>query len=311
MPVPVPAPLLDGDGGAGSGDGGRGAHRGARPPRPERESGSERSFLRELPILIGVAVVLAVVIKTFLLQAFFIPSGSMENTLLVGDRVLVNKLVYDFRDPHRGEIVVFNGTKSCAGTPAGPPAKACAWPEVPASETASSPATGVSGLLRKIQSFVGLGSSGDHDFIKRVIAIGGDTVSCPPTSDNPSYCDKVVVDGVPLQETGYVFEDNHAVFAPVKVPKGDLWVMGDHRGDSSDSRYNGTIAVSSVVGRAFVTVWPIGRFGGHEVPQDFNQKFPQQAAGTAALPPVAGLVGALPLTWVSRRVRARRRRASR
>jgi signal peptidase I len=293
--------------------------------RREQDRAARRSFWRELPILIVVAVGLALLIKTFLLQAFYIPSGSMENTLKVSDRVLVNKVVYDFRKPHRGEIVVFNGKK--AGNN---------WPNV-RTDTEVTPSSGISRVLRDIQSFIGLGSPNDHDFIKRVIAVGGDTIECPAVSPGSNDCSGVVVNGVKLDESSYTYgtasdgqtaiktsDPTHA-FAKVVVPKGELFVMGDHRDDSNDSRFNGTITVSSVVGRAFVTVWPLSRFGGHGVPKDFSGKIPAgtsslkpspaeavrtsaltSALTSAALPPVAGLAGALPIVGLNRRRRRRK-----
>jgi signal peptidase I len=275
-------------------------------PRKHRHAEHRRSFWRELPVLIIVAVGLALLIKTFLLQAFFIPSGSMEKTLAIGDRVLVNKLVYDFRDPHRGEIVVFNGKKACTNASVAP--TGCGWGNL--NESTVSPANGISRILRDIQSFIGLGSPNEHDFIKRVVAVGGDTVSCPAVVGNLTYCDKVTVNGVALDESGYVLPENqsHDVFGPYKIPKGQLWVMGDHRNNSNDSRSNGSIAISSVVGRAFVTVWPPSHVGGHGVPKDFNQHFTTSALGTAALPPAAGLAAAVPVVLIRRRRLLRRAR---
>ena len=310
--VAAPAPAAGGASGGPEGPDGPDTTD-AATPRHARDRSSRRSFWRELPILVVVAVGLALLIKTFLLQAFYIPSGSMENTLKVSDRVLVNKVVYDFRDPHRGEIVVFNGKK--AGNN---------WPNV-RTDTEVTPSNGISRVLRDIQSFIGLGSPNDHDFIKRVIAVGGDTVECPSVSPGDiNDCDGVVVNGVKLDESSYTYgtasdgvtaiktaRPTHH-FDKVVVPKGELFVMGDHRDDSNDSRFNGTIKVSSVVGRAFVTVWPLSRFGGHGVPKDFNGKIPagtgaleptfaESAMTSAALPPVAGLVGALPIVGLNRR----------
>jgi signal peptidase I len=216
------------------------------------------AIYRELPFLVLVALVLALLIKTFLVQAFFIPSGSMERTLhgcpgCSGDRVLVNKLLYDVRPIHRGEIVVFRGPESWA-------------PEV----TLSRPGNVVTRVLRSIGSAVGVAPAGEKDFIKRVIAVGGDTVQC---------CDsrgRVTVNGHPLDEP-YVYQDDHAPFGPVTVPKGRLWVMGDHRSFSYDSRghmsdgQDGTIPVGNVVGRAFVIVWPPSRWRVLGVPGTFRQ----------------------------------------
>jgi signal peptidase I len=196
-----------------------------------------RSFWRELPFLALIALVLAVLIRTFLIQAFFIPSGSMEPTLhgcrgCSGDRVLVNKLVYRVRDPHRGEIVVFRGPPS--------------WQDT-------------------------VEAKHDKDLIKRVVGVAGDHVIC---------CDpqgRITVDGQPLTEP-YIFPgaDPSDQQFDVIVPQGRLWVMGDHRDDSADSRAHlddedGTIPVGDVIGRAFVKVWPPSRWGLLPVPRTFQQ----------------------------------------
>ncbi|MDQ1650397.1 MAG: signal peptidase, partial [Frankiaceae bacterium] len=187
----------------------------------------QRPLSQELPVLLVVAILLALLLKALVVQAFFIPSGSMERTLLIQDRVLVNKVVYRFRDIHRGEIVVFNGK----GT------------DFTQSESVIPPPTNAAGkAVRKVQSVLGLGAPGERDFVKRVIGVGGDTVAC---------CDaqgRVTVNGVPLDEP-YIFENSPLElpatsggrpFAPFKVPEGQLWVMGDHRGDSADSRIHGS-----------------------------------------------------------------------
>ncbi|MDX6224636.1 MAG: signal peptidase [Frankiales bacterium] len=215
-----------------------------------------RGLRGEIPLLVLVALALALVIKAFFVQAFFIPSESMEKTLhgchgCNGDRVLVNKLVYDFRGIHRGEIVVFRGPPSWGA-------------EVPTSPASHNP---VRRFLRGIGRAVGAAPPSEKDFIKRVIGVPGDTVQC---------CDakgRVVVNGVALDEP-YLFEDDHAVFGPITVPKGRLWVMGDHRGASGDSRshqddHQGTIPERNVIGRAFVKVWPPHRFGMLPVPRTF------------------------------------------
>ncbi len=191
----------------------------------EQQTQRRSTFWRELPILIAVAVVVAILVRAFVLQTFYIPSESMEHTLNINDRVLVNKLVYDFRDPRRGEIIVFNSPPSWRGDP------------------------------------------NETDFIKRVIGVGGDHVKC---------CDdqhRLVVNGHPLDES-YLNQDggDGAIASPdpfdVTIPKGRLWVMGDNRYHSGDSReqyvrthdiMDATIATSAVIGRAFVIFWPLNR----------------------------------------------------
>jgi signal peptidase I len=246
-----------------------------------KEKKKPRPLSHELPVLLVVAIVLALLLKAFIVQAFFIPSGSMERTLLIKDRVLVNKLVYRFRDVHRGEIVVFNGngtgfTQSESVIP--PPRNA------------------VGRAVRSVQRVVGLGAPGERDFVKRVIGVGGDTVAC---------CDaagRVTVNNVPLDEP-YVFENNPLdagrTFAPIKVPDGDLWVMGDHRGDSADSRINGPVPQDRVIGRAFVRVWPVNRSGFLRVPPTFSTIH-------ASAPLSLGLIGAPGLLVLHRRRRRKR-----
>jgi signal peptidase I len=279
--------------------------------------GKGRSWWIELPILLAFALVLALLIKTFVVQAFFIPSSSMENTLEIGDKVLVNKLVYDFRPIHRGDIVVFNGDGSWYPAPAqSPPLLTRLWDSV----------TGLFGT-----------APGVHDLIKRVIGIPGDHVAC---------CDsrgRVTVNGVPLNEKSYLYPGNAPsnVRFSVTVPPGRLWVMGDHRAVSWDSRGhqqdpgNGTIPEDKVVGRAFLIVAPIRRWGVLSIPATFQQQALSQSAAAlaaspvpiaAALPaagavisgplaPVAplglGLAGAFPLTWLQIRLRRRVRRVPR
>jgi len=258
------------------------------PPAEGKGRKPAGSFLKELPFLLLVALGLALLIKAFLVQAFYIPSGSMENTLQVKDRVLVNKLVYRFRDIHRGEIVVFNGLDSFT-------------PEVRVVPPSNPVLRGLQSAARGI----GVAPPGEEDFIKRVIGIPGDKVQC---------CDakgRVQVNGVALDEP-YVYQDNHQPFGPVTVPKGRLWVMGDHRQFSADSRSHtldpggGTVPAQKVIGRAFVRVWPLSRLGVLSVPDTFHEKKKALAAGLApvAAPYALGLVGAIPLTLLRRRQRA-------
>ena len=268
------------------------------------------SWWVELPILLVFALVLALLIKSFVVQAFFIPSSSMENTLEIGDKVLVNKLVYDFRSIHRGDVVVFNGDGS--------------WDPVPAR-----PAPLFSRLWGSVSGLFGT-APGVHDYIKRVIGIPGDHVACC----NPKG--QVTVTGVPLSETSYLYPGD----APstqrfsITVPPGRLWVMGDHRSVSWDSRGhmsdpgNGTIPENHVVGRAFVIVAPISRWRILPIPGTFQQPQLTASAATApglkafrapgasllaalalpGAPAAAGVAAALPLTLVQRRIRRRLRR---
>jgi signal peptidase I len=283
------------------------------PPAPGRHKQSKGSFFRELPFLVLIAFVLALLIKAFLIQAFYIPSGSMQQTLELRDRVLVNKLVYHFRDIHRGEIVVFNGLDNFA-------------PET----TIAPPSNGVQRVLRSVSSAIGVGAPGEKDFIKRVIGIPGDRVACctdghvtvqPPGAAKP----------VVLHEP-YLYEDDHQVFcqagagaqncppgAPgVLVQSGRLWVMGDHRGFSADSRAHiddanhGTVPINKVIGRAFVIVWPVNRATVLSVPDTFTSGFrAPAAAAVAAAPYLLGLAGAFPVNAVRRRaVRRFGRRAA-
>ena len=267
------------------------------------------SFFRELPFLIVLAFLLALLIKATLIQAFYIPSGSMEQTLLVRDRVLVNKLVYDFRDIHRGEVVVFDGEGSFT------------QPEFQLAE----PSNGLQKVLRQVTGAIGLGAPAEKDFIKRVIGLPGDRVSCCSNGHvtvQPAGSDRAVE----LVEP-YVFEDNEQVFceagkdeqacppgAPgVLVPEGRIFVLGDHRGASSDSREyltngdNGTVPIDEVIGRAFVVVWPLGRTDVLSVPDTFDGGLAAAVpAALTATPYALGFVGALPLALLRRRLRSRR-----
>jgi signal peptidase I len=275
-----------------------GAASGAASKRSHRKSPAKKgSLLRELPVLLLIAFVLALVVKTFFVQAFFIPSGSMEQTLhgctgCTGDRVLVNKVPYWFGEPEPGEIVVFKGPDT--------------WtPEVSVAE----PSNWFTGALLWLGRAVGVAPPSEDDFVKRVIATGGQTVQCCDVDGN------VTVDGKPLDEP-YIFENTpmeSRAFGPVTVPDGRLWVMGDHRSASADSkahigdRYGGTIGVDDVIGKAALIVWPVNRFAVLHAP-DIQGSDTEAAAApaVAAVAPLAiGLVGAVPISaW-------RRRRASR
>ncbi|MEO3809800.1 signal peptidase I [Sphaerisporangium sp. B11E5] len=261
----------------------------AEDTKPSAKGGKEKkgSFWRELPVLVVVALVLALIIKSFVVQAFYIPSESMEPTLLVNDRVLVNKLVYHTRDIERGDIVVFSGVDSWAA-------------EVVVPE----PANPVAGFFRWVGTAFGV-VPGEKDYIKRVIGLPGDVVKC---------CDakgRITVNGVPLEEKAYLFPDDEPSqkFFEIKVPKDRLWVMGDHRSVSLDSRSHqgdpggGAIPMDKVVGRAFVIVWPFSRAAILPIPDTFTQPALHHAAAftTAATPLLLGFAGAVPLMALRRR----------
>ena len=239
---------------------------GKRPPSKDGESESrlsqphKRHYLSlwvELPLLLVVAFSAAVLLRTFAVQPFYIPSGSMELTLQAGDKVLVLKLTQTLRSPQRGEVVVFRGTDQ--------------WdPEY-------RPAGGgtlLSDFGTAVLDLVGLAEPDEKDFIKRIIAVGGDTVSC---------CDDdggVQVNGISLDESEYVYDDApldvepggcHARrFEEVLIPEGHVWVMGDHRGNSQDSRCQGPVPVENIIGRAIALAWPTDRARTLEIPESFG-----------------------------------------
>jgi signal peptidase I len=194
-----------------------------RPPKP-----GGVSFLLELPGLLLAALVVAILIKTFLIQPFYIPSESMVHTLEINDRVMVSKLSYRFGGIERGDVVVFETG--------------------PALEQ-----SGAEEVVQAVLDALGVRSSGKEDLIKRVIAVGGDTVSI---LDN-----QVLVNGEPMVEPylndGVAMSD----MAEQRIEEGWLWVMGDNRNESSDSRVFGPVEVDDVVGRAVLRIWPVDRLG--------------------------------------------------
>jgi signal peptidase I len=304
---------------AASGEAASGGRHGSAPTKVRRR----RSFWRELPVLIVVALLIALLIKTFVVQAFFIPSGSMENTLQIGDKILVNKLVYHFRSIQPGDVVVFDGAGS--------------WTPEPASHPSSDPIVRAYDVTLKplFEAVAGLFGTapGQTDFIKRVIGVPGDHVVCCNAQG------LVTVNGVALHEQSYVYPGETPSEAPagysgrfnIVVPPGRLWVMGDNRAVSDDSRLrqsdpgHGTIPESSVIGRAFMIVWPPSRWRILPIPSTFLQRGIAKSGSSAAalpgaapsgavriepaapfLPLAAGFAGAVPLTLLQRRMRRRR-----
>ncbi|HXW88060.1 MAG TPA: signal peptidase I [Streptosporangiaceae bacterium] len=279
---------------------------------PERPAGRTRrwSTWRELPVLIVVALAIALLIKTFVVQPFFIPSSSMEDTLMVGDKVLVNKLVYHFRPIHRGDIIVFDGTGSW--NPAPPPTSASSDPLVRAYDATLRP------LFRSIAGLFGTPTD-ETDFIKRVIGLPGDHVACCNAQG------LVTVNGVPLHESSYLYPGAAPsdIRFSITVPAGRLWVMGDNRLVSDDSRMrsfdpgHGTVPENEVIGRAFMIVWPPSQWRVLPIPATFDQPALTRAVSGAAAavapyaPLAAGGVVAVPLTWLQRRARRRLSRGRR
>jgi signal peptidase I len=243
----------------------------AEPAASERGRRQRKKwpFWVELPVLILIAFGLTFLIQTFIAKVYYVPSGSMEQTLhgssSGGDRILANKIVYDFRDPEPGDVIVFSG----------PPT----WvPET----VITGPTSWFGQALQALGSVVGIAPPNEKDYVKRVIAVGGQTVMCCDTDGN------VVVDGTSLHEP-YIYEPiefipgdldcstvpmSRRCFGPVTIPEGELWVMGDHRSDSADSSYQcqgqppgagaqcqGPIPVENVIGKAIFIVMPPSRWG--------------------------------------------------
>lgn len=194
---------------------------------------------QETLLLLGVALVLAILLKAFVMQAFYIPSASMNDTLVRNDRILVEKVSsWGGGGPHRGDIVVF-------ADPGG-------WLDAQESRPPSN-------LVARGLETVGLYPTGGH-LVKRVIGVGGDEVRC---------CDsqgRVSVNGVPLNERSYLKPGEKPSLIPfdVRVQPGYVWVQGDNRSNSADSRVHlgdpggGQVPVDDLVGRVFAVVWPLG-----------------------------------------------------
>lgn len=241
------------------------------PDKPAGEPPKKRSalaFFKELPVLILIAFGLALLIKTFLIQAFFIPSESMVPTLEVGDRVLVNKLVYRFREPRRGEVIVFIAERD------------------PADDRRSF----FKKVVDTLTEGLGVTTPGDKDFIKRIIGLPGETVEM---KEGVVTITKTDGSKMTLNEPYLVTEKDTSPFGPSKVPPDTYFVMGDNRPMSADSRTRlGPIKRDDIIGKAFVKVWPPSRVGVLSTPK-------YQAAALSAAVALPTLVG-------MRRLRRRR-----
>lgn len=193
---------------------------------------------REIPLLLAFAALIAFLLKTLVAQAFYIPSESMLGQLEVNDRVVVSKIAYRLHPPRRGDIVVFDCPKSACRLQKPEP----------------SPGKGLKARARRVLRDVGEGigvvQPSTEEFIKRVVALPGETVEGKEG--------RIFVNGRRLIEPYLIAGTTTSTFAAVTVPAGRLWVMGDNRGNSSDSRVFGPITRSSVVGRTVFKVWPLG-----------------------------------------------------
>jgi len=332
---------------------GLGAERDARTPEahaedaqdaPEQDDDAEVdaprsrwSLITEMVVLFAVALAIALLIKTFVVQPFYIPSASMENTLLIGDKVLVNKIVYRIRPISRGDIVVFNGAGSWL-----PPTAA----EAPVSHNPLTRLYDVTlgPFFRSVRELFGT-APGQTDYIKRVIGIPGDHVACCNAQG------EMTVNGVPLHEQSYLVPGANPSQGRfhIVVPPDRLWVMGDNRPESADSRLHdcaytytpptclpydrgGTVPENKVIGRAFMIVWPPSRIRVLPIPSTFTQPGLGHAGAVRSdgqrsalmagavvrpsapyLPLAGGLAAAVPITVLERRLRLRlsRRRARR
>lgn len=207
-------------------------------PTPSQDVQQDKgNLLREIPVLVVLALTIAILIKTFLVQAFFIPSDSMLPTLQNGDRVLVCRICYSFGDVARGDIIVFSDPSPDPGQDRGL----------------------LGGILHWLGEGIGVAQPADEDFIKRVIALPGDVVEIRQG--------QVIVNGRELEEPYLHPAADTRSYGPERVPDGMLFVLGDNRLVSGDSRFQppggvGLVPEDNVIGRAFVVIWPPGRWGG-------------------------------------------------
>ncbi|MGX7679509.1 signal peptidase I [Jatrophihabitans sp. DSM 45814] len=289
-------------------------------PTTKRRRGKASKF--ELPILIVVAITIAIVLKTFVLQPFYIPSQSMEQTLYgcpgcSGDRILVFKPVYHVRDPHPGDIVVFKAPVD--------------WDEGGGVSLSSNP------IVHGVQWFgqlVGVVPPSEKDLVKRVIAVGGQTIKCCDDNGNVQVSDNGPSGPWRSLNEPYIFEpspwskppapgvkavNDTRSFGPVTVPAGRLWVMGDHRSDSADSRYHcgdggvgancdpesSTVGVDDVIGKAVVIAWPPSRWRTLGTPATFTSLGLPGPASVVTEPAPAAVFAVGGLGYLRRRRRRR------
>ncbi len=210
-------------------------------------------FLREVVIILVVALVISATLRAFVLQAFYVPSSSMESTLLINDRIVASKLTTRFGVVQRGDVIVFRDPAD--------------WLPEPL------PPQGFGGAITQGLTFLGVLPAGaGKDLVKRAIAIGGDRIAC---------CDpqgRVTLNGQPLDESAYLKPGvvTNQVEFDVEIPLDHVFVMGDNRPDSRDSRYhlqvaNGGVPETSMVGRAVLRIWPLSRFATLPRPAVFDQ----------------------------------------
>ena len=202
-------------------------------PADDEQDEKRKPFWRELPVLVVIAFVAALLIKTFLLQAFYIPSASMEPTLRSGDRVLVEKVSFRFGEPKRGDVVVF---------------------EREVDTTLPEEDSFIDDISNGIRELFGFPTEGTQDFIKRVIAVEGQTVEVREGV--------LHINAQPVEEPYLPEGTGTTDFPEYTVPDGEIFVMGDNRGNSDDSRSFGGFPVEDVIGRAFVLIWPPGQVRG-------------------------------------------------
>jgi signal peptidase I len=307
MPAGAAAP---GEASIPAGAAGAGATPAAGKPADRRRSGWSKL---ELPLLIAIAIAIAIVLKTFVVQPFYIPSQSMEQTLhgcpgCSGDRILVFKPIYHVRDPHPGDVVVFRAPQD--------------WDELAGVQLSSNP---VARVVQQFGQLVGVVPPSEKDLVKRVIAVGGQSVRCCDDNGNVQVSDHGSAGPWRSLNEPYIYQnspwtksstpgvrgpDDSRSFGPVTVPADRLWVRGDHRNDSADSRYHcgdqgpgpncdpesSTVQVSAVIGKAVVIAWPPARWRTLGTPKTFTSlglpgpgALPSEPAGFALAG--VGLVG--------------------